>query len=67
MTYSGTVEVVLEEMIKCVSDVNAQTGQKPALQWIGTESDNIVQPNYLQSEKRKMHWFYLGLLKTVIN
>ena len=67
ITYTGTVEVALDEMVKCVSEVT-QANPKSVIQWIGTESDSLASPLSLTtSEKRRMHVFYIGLLKTLNN
>ena len=60
----GYTDFVLDEMVKCVSEVT-QPNQKPAVQWIGTESDNIAPFGGLTNEKKNMHQFYLKLLKTI--
>lgn len=63
--YTGSVDVALDEMVKCVSDVT-QANPKPVVQYIGTETDQLAPPlTITASEKRKMHSFYLNLLKAI--
>jgi hypothetical protein len=62
--YMGYLDFVLEEMVKCVSEVT-QPNQKPTVQWIGTESDKIAQFGGLTNEKKNMHRFYISVLKTI--
>jgi len=62
--YMGYTDFVLDEMVKCVSEVT-QPNQKPTVQWIGTDSDNMAPFGGLTNEKKNMHIFYLRLLKTI--
>jgi len=53
-------------MVKCISD-NLANGQQLAF-WIETESDKLAPVNtQFLNEKRKLHQFYLSLLKNVQN
>ena len=53
-SYQGYTDFVLDEMVKCVSEVT-QPNQKATVQWIGTESDNLAPFNGLTNEKKVMH------------
>lgn len=66
IAHQGYTDYVLDEMVKCVSEVT-QPNQKPMVQWIGTESDNIAPFNGLTNEKKNMHAFYLKLLQFIQN
>jgi hypothetical protein len=64
--YSGTIEVALDEMVQCKSDLIRQQTGTPITSWIEKESDRLAPPNTMtQSAKRSMHSFYLSLLKMV--
>lgn len=63
---SGYVDIELDEMVKCVSETNFNASNQPIVFWIENESDKIAPPHTLHaSEKRKMHQFYMQLLKQI--
>mmetsp|Transcript_8862 Transcript_8862/g.8244 ORF Transcript_8862/g.8244 Transcript_8862/m.8244 type:complete len:88 (+) Transcript_8862:7539-7802(+) len=66
--YTGFVDIQLDEMVKCVSDLPPNQGSQLIQVWIETESDKLA-PNNTQavSEKRKLNSFYLTLLKSISN
>mmetsp|Transcript_8863 Transcript_8863/g.8248 ORF Transcript_8863/g.8248 Transcript_8863/m.8248 type:complete len:243 (+) Transcript_8863:7074-7802(+) len=64
--YTGYVDIQLDEMVKCVSDLPPSQGSQPMQTWIETESDKLAPSNtQAVSEKRKLYSFYLTLLKNV--
>jgi hypothetical protein len=63
---TGSIEIALDEMVRCVQEVY-QPNNKPILMWIETESDRLAPPNTItQSEKRRIHTYYIRLLSTLI-
>lgn len=64
--HQGQVDVVLDEMVQCVSDTPTASGQRFTV-WMSVDSDKIAAPNSLAvtNEKRKWHNFYMTLLKSL--
>ena len=63
--FTGFIEIALDEMVKCVSENPVTQNGNPMVIWIETESDKLAPPNtQTTSEKRRMHNFYMGMLKT---
>lgn len=62
--FTGYVEIGLDEMVKCVTEPTQTT--KGITIWIETESDKLSLPHTLTaSEKRKFHFYYMTLLKSI--
>lgn len=52
--YQGSIEIVLDEMVKCIS--TNHEGNQPLIQWIELESDKLAPPNsYCSNDREQLH------------
>lgn len=52
--YQGSIEIVLDEMVKCIS--TSHEGNQPLIQWIELESDKLAPPNsYCSNDREQLH------------
>ena len=52
--YQGTIEIVLDEMVKCVS--TSHEGNQPLIQWVELESDRLAPPNsHCSNDREHLH------------
>lgn len=49
--YHGVIEIVLDEMVRCVA-TSGQDNNQP-VQWIELESDRLAPPNSIMSNDRE--------------